>query len=435
MAIKTLGSNVINDDRTFNIKTGTTSQRPTSPIDGVLWYNSELNTAERYNSTGSWDSLDTALLTGQANYFSKDPGSGWVLANNSIALQSTYPNVFNMVGILPTNSPPAWTQRTGTAARSMAYGNGLFVYGGPTGKVGTSTDGITWTVGTSGTTSTIYSVTYGNGLYVYGGHSGRIATSTDGLTWTARTSNTTESITALTYFNGLFVYGGTTAFQTSGGGAIGTSTDGITWTLRTSNTTTGISSLIYGGGLFMYGGQQGAIATSTDAITWTVKTSNLSTTGSSPISSLAYGNGVYIATNDYQGMFTTTDLITWTQRDTAAGMTYSADTVAYGAGLFVAFGVSGPGAFSAYSTMTAYSNDGVTWTVRTEAGWDSSQSGASLIYGEGIFVNFYRAGSNGVQTAAVLNYDVDTEFLIPGYPPIITGLTDDSNYFKLYLKN
>ena len=75
-----------------------------------------------------------------------------------------------------------FVQRTssfGTSAiRCVAYGNGLFVAVGASGKLATSSNGITWTQGTSSFgTSAINGITYGNGLFVAVGSNGKIATS------------------------------------------------------------------------------------------------------------------------------------------------------------------------------------------------------------------------------------------------------------------
>ena len=109
------------------------------------------------------------------------------------------------------------------------------------------------------------SIAYGNGVYVYAGNSGGVATSTDAITWTARTSGTTSAYNALIY---------STFFVAVGfGGSISTTTNGITWTARTSGTTTIIRSITYGNGIYIYGASSGVLATSTDAITWTARTS------------------------------------------------------------------------------------------------------------------------------------------------------------------
>jgi hypothetical protein len=63
---------------------------------------------------------------------------------------------------------------------SIAYGNGLWVAGGQSGQLRTSTDAITWTSRTSNFgSSTINSVAYGNGLWAIGGALGQIGTSSN----------------------------------------------------------------------------------------------------------------------------------------------------------------------------------------------------------------------------------------------------------------
>ena len=55
--------------------------------------------------------------------------------------------------------------------------NGLFVTVGNVGSILTSSDGISWTERTSGTTKNLYGVTYGGGLLVAVGDNGTIVTS------------------------------------------------------------------------------------------------------------------------------------------------------------------------------------------------------------------------------------------------------------------
>ena len=78
---------------------------------------------------------------------------------------------------------------------------------GLSGKIATSTDGITWTQRTSSFgTSIINGVTYGQGMFAAVGNSGKIATSTDGVNWTRRTSGFgTSIINGVTYGQGMFV--------------------------------------------------------------------------------------------------------------------------------------------------------------------------------------------------------------------------------------
>jgi hypothetical protein len=158
------------------------------------------------------------------------------------------------------SNPLAYTN----SIRGIAYGNAVYVYVGIGGSVATSTDAITWTARSSGTTSGLIPAIYGT-VFVAAGGGGDLRTSTNGITWTARTSGTTSIIYALTYGNGVYVYGGT-------GGVLATSTDAITWTARTSGTTSSILALTYGNGLYVAAGTGGNLRTSTDGITWTSRT-------------------------------------------------------------------------------------------------------------------------------------------------------------------
>ena len=72
--------------------------------------------------------------------------------------------------------------------------NGLFVTVGNVGSILTSSDGISWTERTSGTTKNLYGVTYGGGLLVAVGDNGTIITSSSGTSWTSRTSGITKNL-------------------------------------------------------------------------------------------------------------------------------------------------------------------------------------------------------------------------------------------------
>ena len=107
-----------------------------------------------------------------------------------------------------------WTTRTSnfgnTSVQSVAYGNALWVAGGVSGQLRTSTDAITWTTRTSnfGTTR-INSVAYGNSLWVAVGVAGQLRSSTDAITWVTQTSNfSTTTITSIASGNSLWAAGG-----------------------------------------------------------------------------------------------------------------------------------------------------------------------------------------------------------------------------------
>jgi hypothetical protein len=242
-----------------------------------------------------------------------------------------------------------WTTRTsnfgGTGILSVAYGNSLWVAAGSAGQLRTSTDAITWVTRTSNlevvepfySARLIFSVAYGNNLWVAGASDGEIRTSTDAITWVTRTSNfnSLADIRKIEYGNNLWVAVGG-AFMDDG--QLRTSTDGTTWTTRTSNFGIDlITSVAYGNNLWVAAGYEGKIRTSTDAITWVTRTSNFGTTA---IRSVAYENSLWVAGGDSGQIRTSTDGTTWTTQTSNFGNT-AIRSVAYGNSLWVAGGNSG----------------------------------------------------------------------------------------------
>ena len=152
-------------------------------------------------------------------------------------------------------------------AKRLSSSSTNFLIGGKNGELMSTLDFVTITTRSSGTTSTIRSVINGAGgsvQYVYAGDGGVLATSdnSNGSSWTLRTSGTSSTIRALLYAGNRYVYAGD-------GGVLATSTDGITWSTKSSGTTSTIHTLNYDNGLYIYAGDGGVMATSTDANTWT----------------------------------------------------------------------------------------------------------------------------------------------------------------------
>jgi len=105
--------------------------------------------------------------------------------------------------------------------------SGLFVSVGNSGTIIISSDGITWTFSTSGTSSNLWGINYGNSTFVTVGDSGTILTSSDGTSWDNGNNNNTNVLNGVTYGNSKFVAVGAS-------GTSVTSSDGVTWT-ATSN--------------------------------------------------------------------------------------------------------------------------------------------------------------------------------------------------------
>ena len=258
----------------------------------------------------------------------------------------------------------------GTDLNSVAYGNNTFVAVGDSSTILASTDGITWTTRTSGTTNALHGVTNGNNTFVVVGECGTVLTSQDGMTWIRRTSNTTSSLNGVTYGNDIFVAVGD-------GGTVLTSPNGITWISPTSNTTSSLCEVAYGNNTFVSVGWNGTILTSPNGITWTSQTPG--TVNS--LNGVTYGNNTFVALGGYNnGVYTSPDGKTWTNRTTGTINLYG---VTFGNNTFVAVGDGG-------TVLT--SPNGITWTSRTS---NTTTTLCGVTYGNNTFVAVGGYNANG----------------------------------------
>jgi len=312
-----------------------------------------------------------------------------------------------------------WTLRTSgittTIGNAATGGNGLvyasgqtfpYVLCGSTSVISSSTNGIQWASRT-GSTSITNAIAFGtspSATYVISSFNGRINTSTDTIHWVLRTSgNGTLTYYSLTYENS------TTEKYVSAGesGVISTSTNGIQWTRRTSATTFDIRQLIYGN-IFVAAGQNGFISTSTNAIQWTLRTSGTSGATFS-IYGLAYNNGVYIASGGQVPTRSSTDAIIWVLRTSGFGSTAINNSVA-GNNIFINVGDVGTLTTSTQVALNSYglgallqaSTDSITWTARTTS--LNTQTITSLGFG-GSYV--FAHGTNYMGEVGFLNASTD----------------------------
>lgn len=336
----------------------------------------------------------TAEVTLQLKQGSKKTSSRQLVNHNGTTaslteyaqLQHGSPVIPATLGVSYDGGIATWTTRTSnfgtTQIFSVAYGNSLWVAGGKSGQLRTSTDAVTWTTRTSNFGNTgIDSIAYGNSLWVAGGYAGQLRTSTDAITWTTRTLNLgNQRIHSVAYGNNLWVAGGTN-------GQLRTSTDAITWTTQTSNFgASAIFSVAYGNNLWVAAGYTGQLRTSTNAITWTTRTSNFEESYSQ-ILSVAYDNNLWVAAGYYGLLSTSTNAITWTTRTSNFG-TSPIQSVAYGNNLWVAGGN--------YGELRS-STDAITWTTRT-SNFGATTTIQSVAYGNSLWV---AAGMTGqIRTAS-----------------------------------
>lgn len=279
------------------------------------------------------------------------PGVDWLPADGRPVAKATYPALYALLGDRPgrlRRNGATFADHTASIERLFSFGTYVFatlsgssgllrsadggdtwtfinplatttngycvgpdriIVVGNSGKIAYTTDGENWTLGTSGTTTTLYSAGYSPtlGMYVAVGASGNLRTSVDGgSTWTTRTSGfstTTIRAVAWSTIAGCFVAVGAS-------GKISSSTDGITWTARTSGHTDEMLVIaVQSDGSFVATRSTGSWATiSADGITWTFN----STWSSYATWTWAADDGTIYRCDSSTGLLKTTDAgATW----------------------------------------------------------------------------------------------------------------------------
>jgi len=238
-------------------------------------------------------------------------------SDDDITSSTSSTGLFVTVGdngiILTSSDGISWTKRTSGTTKNLygvTYGNSTFVTVGDNGTILTSSDGTSWTNKrtSSGTSEHLYEVTYGNGLFVTVGENATILTSSDGTTWTERDGLRSKwaipkYLKGVTYRKKLFVTVGRN-------GLILNSPDGITWKQRKSGTKYNLVGITYRNGLFVSVGKNGKIVTSFDGNWWVKRTYVLPDW----LNGVTYGNGTFVTVGDNGVIITSSDGISWTKR-------------------------------------------------------------------------------------------------------------------------
>ena len=147
-------------------------------------FNSSLQTTGiTYTSAGFTDvATDGTNIIAIAFYNARNNSTG-LTGYETRYYQSTNNTTFGSAASFVGTASQLPPNTDGWTPISIAYGNGLWVVVGTTGKIYTSTDRSTWTSRTSGTSVDLYSVAYANGVWIIGGND-LILRSTNGTTWT-----------------------------------------------------------------------------------------------------------------------------------------------------------------------------------------------------------------------------------------------------------
>ena len=197
-------------------------------------------TGSTWVASGNNASLNNFTISTSTN------GTTWTSRYTGTSSETSYRGLFaNSVNVLAAldgcyytttaNATAGWTKKTiltNAYFTGMAFGASLWVAvgqnSGGQAVIYTATDpSSTWTSRTvTGGTSPFQDVVFGNSKFVAVGNTGRVSTSTDGVTWTAQTAITNDLYSV--------VYSTTASLfiATSSNGVIYSSPDGVTWTSR-----------------------------------------------------------------------------------------------------------------------------------------------------------------------------------------------------------
>lgn len=322
----------------------------------------------------------------------------WLPCDGTTYLKADYPTLASRLGSLnpgvndfvDVDNGATTSALTGIAVNTdedlfIAVGNDA------TDFIQTSTDGVAWSNGTTGTSTVLYAVAYSPELDLFAacGEGGEILTTTDGSSWQSRTTPTNTSIRDIVAGNI-----GTVRFIYGAQENIASSTDGITWDDQagfSGATAVGASDTLWLAGTF-----GGTLDTSTDAVTWDNRTSNTSST----IRGFAYDGSTYVYVTDGGGIGSSTDGVTWTARTSGTSSDLN-QVIASGNGSFVAVGDGG---------VAVTSTDGTTWESLTSASV-VNMFGLTDAPTQG---NLYAAGVSGtIEVSSYYGYDTDTQFQTP----------------------
>lgn len=247
-------------------------------------------------TSGEWgeltiigDSLYNKIIYNDNKYIAV--GSGGKLATSS-----TLENW--VTSIIGNDSSISWTDIIYDGTKYIVIGSD-----GTDGKIGTSTDLLTWVI--LDLVDKGVEIIYENGMYIITGNDGLIMSSSDLSTW-----NKTNLIVQNIYSRWNITYDGTKfiGVYVGSGGYVTTSTDAIAWTTPVENIGLGNANRIYYiNNTYIVVGYGGLIATSADFIQFdkVFVTNRLWLR-------LAYTNGIYAIIGSDGIVATSSDLKQWT---------------------------------------------------------------------------------------------------------------------------
>ncbi|MDQ2962476.1 MAG: hypothetical protein M3R31_04840 [Pseudomonadota bacterium] len=240
-----------------------------------------------------------------------------------------------------------WTGTLFVAVAAGPSGNGLIF---------TSTDGLNWSVRSSGTPS-LRGIVWTGSEIVAVGSGGTIVTSPDGYRWSAQTSGTTGAL------NGV-AWSGTEFRVVGDGGAMLVSPDGVAWSPRVSKTTVNLHGIAWTGARFFLVGDNGTILT---VLLTGVPTPRASGTTNNLAAIDVTPNGRLIAVGAQGTILVSNDGITWSTTNSGSNSSFQGITAAgtqivvVGTGGRILTSTNGT-VWAAQQSKTAINLAGVAWS-------------------------------------------------------------------------
>jgi hypothetical protein len=269
-------------------------------------------------------SVDGINWTGTSPLTTRSYGAGGpaTYTDNSATLF-----VSRNVGTLPSSF---FVGNNSNYTNYIIYNNRIYIGGSPSGKIGYSYDGRTWTQTYAGFSSSyaVNDIQYGNGVYIascgsnYSSPTNTLAISTDGFNWSGKILHNGGTFFCR-YGNGIWVASGATS--NSSYRTVFSTDNGTTWTTATVAGGLRMLKAAYGNDKFIGMGfnstsfKFSALSTTTGAA-WTTTQSLI--TAFSSINDFRFANGIFVATGqDSQGntLAYSSDGITWTYKNMIFG--------------------------------------------------------------------------------------------------------------------